>query len=158
MKKHGMSNTRLYGIWRAMRHRCYNPKHASYKNYGAKGVCVCEEWKNSFLAFQEWALANGYSDTLTIDRIDSHKGYCPENCRWATYKEQNNNTSKNVFLSYGGETYTVKQWADKTGLSANMLYKRLYRGWDIPKILTTQNQSKGGTPNGTQLQQCSTGW
>lgn len=116
---------------------------------------VCEEWQNSFLTFKEWAMANGYKDTLTIDRIDSKKGYCPENCRWATYKEQNNNTSKNVYLSFNGETHTVKQWADKNCVSANMLYKRLYRGWDTQKTLTIQNQ--GGKYHGTKLQQCSIG-
>ena len=155
MTKHGMTKTRLYTIWRTMKQRCYNPKNTSYKNYGKKGVDVCEEWQNSFLTFKEWAMANGYKDTLTIDRIDSKKGYCPENCRWATYKEQNNNTSKNVYLSFNGETHTVKQWADKNCVSANMLYKRLYRGWDTQKTLTIQNQ--GGKYHGTKLQQCSIG-
>ena len=86
-KKHGQSKTRLYGIYNGMKQRCNNPKSQSYQYYGAKGIKVCDEWKNDFMAFKEWADANGYNDTLTIDRIDPKKDYCPENCRWLTINE-----------------------------------------------------------------------
>jgi hypothetical protein len=90
-KIHGQSHTRLYNIWGGMKDRCSNPKNKRYNIYGGKGVYVCEEWKISFKAFYEWAIANGYRDNLTIDRINSDGNYEPSNCRWATYSEQNKN-------------------------------------------------------------------
>ena len=92
--KHGMKGTRLYRIWKAMKTRCYNPNIPYFKYYGGKGIAVCDEWRDSFQAFYEWSMANGYSDELTIDRIDSDKGYFPENCRWVTMTIQNQNKKK----------------------------------------------------------------
>lgn len=90
-RKHGLCGTRLYNIWRNMKNRCYKPTSNSYKNYGARGITVCQEWLQSFQNFAEWAEKTGYSDELTLDRIDGNKGYSPNNCRWATWEEQNRN-------------------------------------------------------------------
>lgn len=90
-QKHGESRTRLYNIWIHMRNRCGKPKADNYKYYGARGICVCDEWKNSYETFRNWALANGYKENLTIDRIDVDGNYEPSNCRWTTVAEQNAN-------------------------------------------------------------------
>lgn len=84
---HGESNSRLHGIWRGMKKRCYSSHSVSYPNYGKRGIKVCPEWQNDFLAFKKWALVNGYTDNLTIDRIDNDGDYEPSNCRWITLVE-----------------------------------------------------------------------
>lgn len=92
--KHGKAGTRLYRIWKNIKSRCYNPNVLSYKDYGARGITMCPDWLCSFQAFYTWALANGYADDLTIDRINVDGRYSPDNCRWVTRAEQNRNTRK----------------------------------------------------------------
>lgn len=145
--KHGKCRTRLYHIWNGMKMRCSNHRNIAYKYYGAKGVSVCDEWRDDFIPFYEWAMANGYQDSLTLDRIDTDGNYCPENCRWATNKEQQNNTAYNRLYTYQGDTLDVTQWAERTGLPRNMIYKRLYRGWSIEKALTTNKLRKNEVTN-----------
>lgn len=100
-----VKNHRLYTIWIDMRRRCYNCNRKNYKYYGARGITICDEWYNDFRFFQEWAFKNGYRDNLTIDRIDVNGNYEPNNCRWVTSFEQNNNLSSNHKIIYDGKTY-----------------------------------------------------
>lgn len=129
-KKLDNKNIRLYHIWNNMRQRCNNPKHNYFKNYGGRGITICDEWsgEKGFENFYKWSMENGYSDELTIDRIDNDNGYSPQNCRWATRKEQANNTRKNKIIEFNGEEKTLSQWADFYGLSQDLLGERLLRG------------------------------
>lgn len=135
--KHGMTHTRLYNIWQRMRQRCYDSNYDSWKYYGFKGITVCDDWKNSFEKFYDWAMANGYEDHLTIDRKENDRGYSPENCRWVTYKEQANNRTNNKILEFNGESHTITEWANITGMSLTTLWSRLDSGWSVEKALTT---------------------
>ena len=110
-KKHGMSGTRLYSVYRDMKDRCHNPKNRVYKNYGGRGITVCDEWRNNSKSFLDWALSHGYSDDLTIDRIDNDKGYSPDNCRWATASEQADNRRTSIRLQYKGEIKSLNEIA-----------------------------------------------
>ncbi len=139
---HGETKTRLYNIWHDMIYRCYGQKHDSYKDYGAKGVTVCDEWKNSFETFRDWAYQNGYSENLTIDRIDNTGNYCPENCRWATDIQQANNTSRNLVFTVDGYTDTLANLCRKYDIPYSLAHSRVYRKWDIKKALTTPSQCK----------------
>lgn len=140
--QHGMTNTRLYRTWKNMRNRCNNPNTYAYKNYGARGIRVCAAWEESFLEFYNWAIANGYDDTLTIDRIDVDGNYEPNNCRWATLKEQNNNMRTNHKLEAFGEVHTIAEWCDITGLTYYCLTSRIKNNWNIEKALSTPQQNR----------------
>lgn len=132
-EKHG--NTRLARIWLDMIARCYNEKSTSYKNYGAKGITVCESWKNDFEIFKSWAEKSGYTNNLTIDRIDNTKGYEPINCRWATPKQQANNRKNNLILSYKDEAHTAAEWADILNVNVKRIYEKKSRGLSDTEVL-----------------------
>lgn len=134
---HGLSNTRIYHIWRGIKDRCFNEKKDRYKNYGGRGITICDEWRNDFQAFYNWAMLHGYSENLTIDRIDVNGNYEPSNCRWITKGEQANNTRNNHLITYCGETKTIAQWAKKIGIKYSTLSARINSyGWSIEKALT----------------------
>ena len=122
--KHHDSKTRLYKIWKGIFARCKN-KQSKY--YGKKGIKVCDEWKD-YEVFKCWALSNGYNDKLTIDRIDYNGNYCLENCRWATYKEQAQNTSRNKFLVISNEKKCIAEWCRQFGIKTNKYYQRIKYG------------------------------
>ena len=136
--KHHKTNTKIYGVWSGMVQRCTNPKTINYHNYGGRGITVCDEWLHDFRAFYDWAMANGYKDDLTIDRIDSNGNYEPSNCRWATRTEQNNNTRRNHFITYNGKTQTLAQWAKEYNIPYKRLCERINQShWNIEKALNT---------------------
>lgn len=125
---HKKSRTRLYNIWSLMKARCNNPNNQAFKDYGGRGITVCEEWLNSFETFYEWAVSNCYADNLTIDRIDTNGNYEPSNCRWATQKEQIENRRCSVILEINGKTQTLKQWANETGIPYKTLHAKYLKG------------------------------
>ena len=125
--KHGMYNTRLFSIWNGMKFRCHNPNHKDYKDYMGKGVTICEEWDNDFLSFYNWAMANGYKDNLSIDRIDVNGNYEPSNCRWADDYIQANNRTNNRFVTYHGETDTITNMCKKLNVNLKTIYGRVQK-------------------------------
>ena len=137
-KRHGETNTRIYRIWCCMRARCNYKHHKEYQNYGGRGITYSPEWA-LYENFRDWALNNGYTDCLTLDRIDTNKDYTPDNCRWATMKQQQNNRRDNILLTDKGETQTISIWAEKTGLSSSTLAWRLKHGWPESEIFLPTN-------------------
>jgi hypothetical protein len=135
---HRETKTRLHRIWIGMKNRCNNPKTKDHKNYGGRGIIVCEEWKNSYQNFRDWANANGYSDSLSIDRIDNDKGYSPNNCRWVSQKYQTNNRRSNHLITFNNVTKTVTQWEEFLGFPRNLVFNRLALGWSVERSLTTK--------------------
>lgn len=138
-----------------MKTRCYNPNYDKYKYYGGKGIKVCDEWLESWYAFEDWAMENGYNDSLTLDRIDPEGNYSPENCRWISMKEQANNRTSNRMIEYNGETKSLQQWADILGIKAHTLSQRLDTGWSVEDAMTTPVHTEFGsnpiTYNGVTL-------
>lgn len=118
--------SRLYKIWADMKQRCLNPNNTAYKNYGGRGIKVYDKWIESYEVFKKWALENGYTDSLTIERINVNGDYEPLNCTWVTMKEQQNNRRNNRIITYNGETHTLAQWAEKTGISKRILWERIF--------------------------------
>lgn len=138
MYKHGKTKTRLYKIWSSMKKRCYYKKHPHYKNYGGRGIVICNEWLNNFMLFYNWAINNGYQEDLTIDRIDVNKNYEPNNCRWINRKLQNINKRNNVYITYQNKTQTMSEWAKEFGLKQNVFRQRYILGWNMKKIKETE--------------------
>lgn len=134
---HGETESRLYNIWQAMKNRCNNPNVKAYRNYGGRGIRVCEEWMSGFGAFRDWAYANGYAENLSIDRIDNNGNYEPANCRWVTDVAQASNRRTNRVYTINGETHTLTEWAEIKGLNPKTVFNRVYTGWDIEDALNT---------------------
>jgi hypothetical protein len=141
-KTYRKSETRIYHVWNGMIGRCTHESYPSFKVYGGRGIEVCPEWRNSFEAFKEWAMANGYADNLTLDRLDGNGNYEPSNCRWATVKEQNSNKVNNHLVTFNGQTKTVSQWAEELGMKTQTLFSRFKRNWSVERALTTQTRGR----------------
>ena len=136
------AHKRLWQTWQGMKQRTSNPNNKSYQRYCGRGITVCEEWRESYIAFRDWALKNGYDDSLTIDRIDNNGNYEPSNCRWVTPKEQCNNRRSNVLIEWNGKTKNIQQWADETGLPYKVLHDRYHRYGKTPPELFKPIQKK----------------
>jgi hypothetical protein len=137
----GLSRTRLYRIWNDMKTRCYNNNCKYYKDYGGRGITICNEWFD-FLIFREWALKNGYNDKLEIDRINVNGNYCPENCRFVTDKEQTINRRVTRFYTIGEKTLCLKDWCDTFGIEFSTASHRLSKGWPIEKVLLKKTTAR----------------
>ena len=140
------THSRLSEIFRSMKKRCYNPNHNQFKNYGARGIKLCDEWNDrelvkisgfrytkGYLAFKKWALENGYADNLTIDRIDVNGNYEPSNCRWVDWRTQNNNRRNNHYLTYKGKTQSMAEWCRELGLNYILICNRIRSDWSVEK-------------------------
>lgn len=121
---HGLSKTRIYKEWASMRRRC-RPSSNDSKTYYQRGISVCPEW-NDFTAFYNWAISNGYDDSLSIDRRDNNKGYSPDNCRWIPIEEQQSNKSNNIYVVYEGQKYCLRQLAEKLNLPYKTICRRYH--------------------------------
>ena len=131
---------RLYSVWCNMRKRCLSQSSKNYKQYGGRGITVCDEWSD-YDSFKIWAISNGYdlfapNGKCTLDRIDNEKGYFPDNCRWITHSAQQRNKRNNNLISFNGETHCLSEWAEITGISRNTLNSRFRGGWPPETMLT----------------------
>ena len=136
--KHGLKHTRLYRIWSGIKHRCYCKTSPYFYRYGGRGIVMCDEWRTDFMSFYNWALSNGYSEDLSIDRIDVNGNYCPDNCRWATAKEQSDNKRCNILVTLENETLDLQQWCDRIGIKRSTVNTRVKMcGWSYERALTT---------------------
>lgn len=138
--KHGMSNTRLFRVWWGMHQRCKNPKVAYYKNYGGRGISVCDEWQE-FGPFYEWAMANGFIESksgkeCSIDRIDSDGNYEPSNCRWVTNREQQKNKKTTKLYCFDGKSQLISEWAKEFGVTESMIRNQIWRGKTPSEVLS----------------------
>ena len=127
--KHNECRTRLYNIWSGMTQRCCNQNSHGYKDYGARGITVCEEWMKDYRNFRKWATENGYDDNLSLDRINNDGNYEPSNCRWATNVEQARNRRNNLIVTYKGKTQTLMEWSKELNIKYDVLWRRLKKGW-----------------------------
>lgn len=139
--KHGYRKTRLYSIYNGMKQRCNNPNHIEYKSYGGRGISVCDEWNvpDGLAAFAEWALLNGYTEELTIERIDVNGNYEPKNCTWIPLSEQAKNTTRNRFVTYKGKKLILKDFARITGIDHRKIGRYLDKGFSVDEILEMEN-------------------
>lgn len=135
--KHKLSKTRIYKLYHYMKKRCYDKKCRGYKNYGGRGIKICDEWLSDFMNFYNWATSHGYNDTLSLERKDVNGNYTPQNCTWIPVKEQSKNTRRNVFYEYNGERKILPDWAKEYNLPFTCVRKRLVRGWTLERALNT---------------------
>ncbi len=133
---HGSEPKKLYHTWQAMKSRCNNLHNNRYHCYGGRGIKVCKEWNESFIVFREWALSNGWKEGLTIDRMDSNGDYTPDNCKWSTQKEQQNNRRDTIMFTYQGKTLLLHFWCDEYQIPYQRVVQRMKKlGWSFDEAM-----------------------
>lgn len=138
---HNESRTRLYRVWQSMKQRCYDKSTNAYEYYGGRGITVCDDWLR-YENFSEWAHKSGYAENLTIDRIDNNKGYGPDNCRWATIKEQNRNKRTSHIIEFNGAKECLAYWSEKLNIPMSTMVNRINRGCTPEQVLETNYHKK----------------
>lgn len=138
-RTHGMSNTRIFGIWEKMRQRCKNQNDKYYSQYGGRGISVCMEWDSSFEKFYQWSVDNGYSDNLSIERIDVNGNYCPENCSWIPMSEQPRNRTNTIRVFYNGKEWCLRTLCGHLGFPYRSAYRRYSRWKKAGKVFSTKD-------------------
>jgi len=142
---HGLTDSKEYHIWSCMKSRCHNKANRAYRYYGAKGVAVCDEWRDSFEQFL--ADMGNAPEGMSIERIDVYGNYEPSNCKWATIEEQANNKTNNRYLTLDGVTLTAAQWGRKLGIRSHTILRRLRDGWTVDRALMTKLYTGRGQHN-----------
>jgi len=143
--KNPRKGSKLYAIYSSMKARCLNKKHKQYKHYGKRGISICSEWLDSFDTFCDWAKSNGYKEGLSIERKNVNGNYCPENCIFIPWNEQQKNRRNVTFVEYENKKINVNELSKKVGLPEGIILKRLQRGWhleDAIKIKPLGNSKK----------------
>ena len=133
--KHGFCGTKIYKKWEDMKARCNNPNNKRFKDYGGRGIKICDEWLADFMNFYNWAICNGYKEGLTIERIDNNGNYEPSNCKWITRAEQMKNTRNCHYIEYNGETHCISEWLKILGITSRSIANKLYKGYPIEKLI-----------------------
>lgn len=135
--KHGLRKHPLYRTWSNIKTRCYNVNDPHYKNWGGRGITMCDVWKDDFLTFHNWAISNGWEPGLTIERIDNDKGYEPLNCKWITHAEQAKNKQTTHWITFNGKTQSLHDWSIEIGIDEGILERRInYLNWSIERAIT----------------------
>ena len=145
---HRKTKERLYHVWSSMKGRCCNPNNQAYDSYGGRGIKICDEWKNDYMAFRKWALESGYDENAslkdcTIERIDVNGNYEPSNCTWVDAKQQANNRRSNVYITYKGETHNLIEWSEITGIDRRKISTRYKKGYPLEDVFFCGNFRKG---------------
>jgi len=151
-RTHGMSNTRLFRIWSSMQQRCYNKNHVGYSRYGGRGISICPEWlgKKGFQAFYDWAILAGYTDDLSIDRINNNLGYFPANCEWSTAAEQQRNRNDNIVITINGEEKTLIDWCRIKNADYALVRWRMNHGYPQDRLFEPPREWKSEKTSGVK--------
>lgn len=136
------TSKKLKKVFVHMKERCYNPNDKRYEDWGGRGIQICDEWLSDPETFVRWSIENGYDEGLTIDRVDNNGNYCPENCRWVTKAENNQNRRSSRYYTYNGKTQNLQKWCDEYNASRSMVNKRLQLGWEFDKALLTPKKTR----------------
>lgn len=132
---------RLREVWRGVRKRCYNTNCKDYPHYGGRGITMCDEWRDDFYAFHDWAVSHGYDGNKTLDRVNNRKGYYPANCRWVSRRAQANNRTTARYYEVDGHLKTLIQWSREYGVAPSTILHRIDDGWSVEDAVKTPSKN-----------------